>query len=151
MIKFIPADAQAKFDEIYRRNVRIFTTAGAWENDARKLSAMRGAGMFMRNEGVADNKLGDMPAVLVAVPKAKNMVVARSPQGWVDVSEATALELAQAALGIIPEPTDDKPTARQIFNPTGDLVGDLLMATLAGLGQALTAGARERQRGTTNP
>ncbi|WJJ54995.1 hypothetical protein [Xanthomonas phage RTH11] len=134
MIVLNPTESNVALDEILVKGKRIFTSAHSFSNDSEKLAACRTATMFFSRHGLADIKIGDMMTVVIAVSEQSNAVYVLSPIGWVNVTNATALELAEVSLGIM----HDRPTARQVFNPTGSLLGDLFMAVLAGVGEAVT-------------
>ena len=140
MIVLNPADSNATLDEILVKGKRVFTNAHSFSNDSEKLTACKGATMFFAKHGLADVKIGDMLTVVVRVDGQSNAVYVLSPIGWANVTNATALELAEVSLGIVREPTPPAvpPTAREVFNPSGSLLGDLFMAVLSGVGEAVT-------------
>lgn len=133
MIKLVPEESAAVLEKILAKHNTVWCFCTFIRSDAEKLTLMRKAsmGLFQKN-GVADDELGGMPTVLVKTTDL-NLVYAKSPVGWVDLSNANAKEIAEVALGMLPQSN-----ARQVFNPTGSLLGDLALSFLAGVGQALT-------------
>ena len=130
MIKIVPEESTAILESTLLEANSVWCFTSFVRSDMEKLAKMRKAHIdFFHKNGVADDDLAGMPVVLVKLDTGSNLVYVKSPAGWVDVTEADAKELAEVALGMLP--------ARQIFNPTGSLLGDLALAVLAGAGQAL--------------
>jgi hypothetical protein len=84
----------------------------------------------------ADKTLLDMPVLLLKNDRI-NRVLVKSPSGiWIEVTEATANEVADLSMGLVGPQVPPKTGDEVLGEAIGNLVGFALLATLGGLSKS---------------
>ncbi len=164
MIVFI-AQENAQFDKALASWQRAHPYLWKTASDHSNLQRLRTVRVLGADMQASADKLSGMPTVVNRVERDQNLVFVKGPQGWFNVTDATAAELASVIIGAAAQTThvvinhvvqetvvvvEERPTARQIFNPTGSLLGDLALAALAGVGQAFVGSEKDSAHNGAN-
>lgn len=134
MINATSSELTARFDELYSKARGVLTFSTRWHEPLEIRDEAKKTTMYFDNTGRGDTKIHNCPLLLIKIDNSSNRVMMRSPINiWVDVSDATAAELQDVAMGLVADPAKQLSTANvEPAAAVGELVGLLFNAFLSG-------------------